>query len=44
MGLSINVSSLIVPFLLLFGIMTLTTFRTIGKETRKKEMNQFVNN
>jgi ABC-type lipoprotein release transport system permease subunit len=43
MGLAINVYSVVVPFLLLFGIMILTTTRTIGKETEKQAVSQMAN-
>ncbi|MBN2440113.1 MAG: FtsX-like permease family protein [Spirochaetales bacterium] len=43
MSLTINIYSVVIPFLILFGIMTLTTTRTIGKETEKQAVDQMAN-
>ncbi|MCW8966019.1 MAG: FtsX-like permease family protein [Candidatus Pacearchaeota archaeon] len=43
MGLTINFYSLVIPFLILFGIMTLSTTRTIGKESEKQAVSQMAN-
>jgi putative ABC transport system permease protein len=43
MGITLDAASLVVPFLLLFAVLFLTTFRTVGKETEKQAVAQMAN-
>jgi ABC-type lipoprotein release transport system permease subunit len=43
MGIMVNLSSVVLPFFFLFGILTLTTSRTIGRETEKQAVDQMAN-
>ena len=43
MGITLDAVSLIVPFLLLFAVLFLTTIRTVGKETEKQAVAQMAN-
>jgi ABC-type lipoprotein release transport system permease subunit len=43
MGITLDVVSLVVPFLLLFAVLFLTTFRTVGRETEKQAVAQMAN-
>ena len=40
MGLTLDAVTLAAPFLLLFAILFLTTFRTVGRETEKQAVEQ----
>lgn len=43
MALTLNAFSLVIPLLLLLGLLLLTTFRTVGKETEKQAIEQMAN-
>ncbi len=43
MALSLNAFSLVAPLFLLLGLLLLTTFRTVGKETEKQAVQQMAN-
>ena len=43
MAITLNLAAVLLPLLLLLGVLTITTFRTVGRETEKQAASQMAN-